>query len=95
MDALFNVLNSKRHQDDVQEDLRAQKQAAFPQTTYVTRMPADYSCESPKAVTINLLEEMNQRASAHVGLNATGDKTERQRSQRKRWDIPASNMKNR
>ena len=96
MDALLNVFNSKRHQDDTQDyDLSAHKQAAYPQTTFVTRMPAEYSCESPKAVTINLLEEMNHRASAHVGNGATGDKTERQRSQRKRWDIPTSNMKNR
>lgn len=96
MDALLNVFNSKRHQDDTQDnDLRAPKQAAYPQTTFVTRVPPEYSCESPKAVTINLLEEMNHRASAHVGNGATGEKTERQRSQRKRWDIPTSNMKNR
>lgn len=83
MDALLNVFNSKRHQEEAHhEDLRGEKEAAYPQTTFVTRMPAEYSCESPKAVTINLLEEMNQRTSAHIGsgLNATGDKTERQRS---------------
>jgi hypothetical protein len=50
-------------------------------------------CESPRAVTINLADEIYpSRANALHQQDSTAEKPERQRSQRKRWDIP-SNVK--